>query len=43
MGMKVYFEPDGDGKSGTKISVTSINVISGESRAYTGKLKLSMA
>jgi hypothetical protein len=42
MDMKACFEPDGYGKSGTKISGTNINVTSGESKAYTGKLKLSM-
>jgi len=39
--MKVCSEPDGDGKIGMKIYGININVISGESRAYTERLKLS--
>ena len=39
--MKVCFVPDDDGKIGTKISGTNTHVISGESRAYMAKLKLS--
>jgi hypothetical protein len=40
--MNPCFEPDGDGKSGTKTYRTNIDVISGESKAYMEKLKLSM-